>query len=53
MKKLLLTAIMIIGFTSGLALANVTCGIPPIPRIGCHVVCICDDGDCYWVNVCG
>jgi len=51
MKKLILA--LTLTFISGVALANLHCGVPPIPEPLCDVVCICDDrGNCYWVNVC-
>lgn len=35
--------------------ANVQCGIPPIPPVGCkQAVCICDDYgmNCRWEFIC-
>lgn len=34
---------------------NINCGIPPIPPIGCRMVCSCDMRglNCRWTAVCG
>ena len=35
-------------------LANISCGIPPIPPIGCVIGnCVCDSGgNCSWQTIC-
>jgi hypothetical protein len=36
------------------AVFNLTCGLPPLPPLGCsRAVCVCDeDGNCSWSFVC-
>ncbi len=52
MKKLLLAAILIGGFTSGVAIAYTQCGVPPISDIGCYTLCVCDDSGCQFIQIC-
>lgn len=51
-KKLLLVGAFFAGMAG--AQANMNCGIPPIPPIGCTAICVCDgDGNCSWEFICG
>jgi hypothetical protein len=49
------TTLLII-LTATPAHANLACGIPPIPPIGCsrdQAICLCNDyGNCEWVFMC-
>jgi len=50
-KKILLVVAFLMGV--GAAQANMSCGIPPIPPVGCQAVCFCDDdGNCSWGFIC-
>lgn len=56
MKKLSAgVAVALAAMWGGPALANLACGIPPIPPIGCKVgVCVCDKNgqNCQWTFIC-
>jgi hypothetical protein len=49
-------AVIALTFAASPALANIKCGIKPIPPIGCDrddAVCVCDsNGNCQWVFQC-
>ena len=46
-----------IGSNQSIPVANINCGIKPIPPIGCDsddARCVCDaEGNCEWVFDCG
>lgn len=52
MRRLVLIALACMSTAAG---AQVQCGIPPIPPVGCRVgPCVCDaNGDnCHWEMIC-
>lgn len=55
MKTLCALALLIGLGAVGPAVANLACGIPPIPPVGCKVgPCVCDKQgqNCQWTMIC-
>jgi hypothetical protein len=55
MKRKFLGGLLALLIPASFATANMSCGIPPIPPIGCHVgPCVCDARgmDCHYEFVC-
>lgn len=53
--KRFVCAIVMTWLAAGPASANLNCGIPPIPPVGCKVgPCVCDQNgqNCHWTFVC-
>lgn len=54
--KRTVSAIILAWFAAGPAGANLMCGLPPIPPIGCKLgPCVCDASgrNCHWTFICG
>ena len=34
------------------AAGSLRCGLKPLPPIGCDYICVCEHGECRWVQVC-
>ena len=52
MKKLLLAIALLMSLP---AVANLSCGLPPLPPLGCKVgPCLCDANgkNCAWTFIC-
>lgn len=52
-KKLGLMGAFFVGvLVANDSFANINCGIPPIPPVGCAPICICDSAGCYYIYTC-
>lgn len=43
---------LILALAASSTIAAVACGLPPLPPLGCQMMCVCSGGNCSWVAVC-